>query len=104
MNLRRQPSFTLIQASQNNPGLAKLMSIQRDSRERLNAIDTLIPAALRPNVQCGPIEEDVWCLLLKDNTTAAKLRQLLPDFQARLKERHLEVKSIRLKVSRPNKP
>jgi hypothetical protein len=99
MNLSRQ-SFTLLQASQNNPGLAKLMALQKESKDRLQAIESLIPDALRPNVQCGPIEEGVWCLLLANNTTAAKLRQLLPAFEAHLRVKKLEVKSIRLKVRR----
>jgi hypothetical protein len=51
-------------------------------------------------VQCGPFEDGAWCLILSNTTTAAKLRQLLPEFQALLKLKNLEVKSIRLKVSR----
>lgn len=100
MNIRHHQAFTLLQASQNNPGLAKLMAIQQESQDRLKAIETLVPAALLPNVQCGPIEDGVWCLILSNNTTAAKLRQLLPDFEAQLKVKNLSVKSIRLKVSR----
>ncbi|MDD2924401.1 hypothetical protein [Rhodoferax sp.] len=100
MNLRRHQPFTLLQASQNNPGLAKLMALQEESRDRLKVIEPLIPAALRSHVQCGPIEDGVWCLLLSNNTTAAKLRQLLPDFATRLKAKNLEVKAIRLKVNR----
>ncbi|OIQ75650.1 hypothetical protein GALL_426850 [mine drainage metagenome] len=100
MNPRHHQPFTLLQASQSNPGLAKLMAMQQESHNRLNAIEGLIPDALRCNVHSGPFDDGVWCLLLKNNTTAAKLRQLLPDFQTRLKIKNLEVKSIRLKVSR----
>ena len=97
---RSQPSFTLLQASQNNPGLAKLMAMQKDSLDRLQAIKPLIPPALYDNVQCGPLEEGVWCLLISNNTTAAKLRQLLPAFEAHLGSKNLGVRSIRLKVRR----
>jgi len=97
---RSQPSFTLLQASQNNPGLAKLMAMQKDSLDRLQAIKPLVPPALYDNVQCGPLEEGVWCLLISNNTTAAKLRQLLPAFAAHLGSKNLGVKSIRLKVRR----
>lgn len=100
MNQLRQ-SFTLLQASQSNPGLARLIALQKESKDRLQVIESLIPEALRPNVQCGPIEEGIWCLLLANNTTAAKLRQLLPAFEAHLRVKNLEVKSIRLKVRRP---
>jgi hypothetical protein len=99
MNRSRQ-SFTLLQASQNNPGLAKLMAIQKDSLDRLQAIRPLIPPALLASVQCGPLDEGVWCLLITNATTAAKLRQLLPVFEAHLGTKNLGVKSIRLKVRR----
>ena len=102
MNFHRHQAFSLLQASQNNPGLARLFALQQESHSRLNAIKNLIPEALRPNVQGGPIEDGVWCLILSNNTTAAKLRQLLPDFEAQLRVKNLEVKSIRLKVSRQN--
>ena len=98
---RRPPSVTLLQASQANPSLAKLMDIQRASSARLQAVATLLPAGLRDHVQAGPIEEGVWCLLLANATTAAKLRQLLPALEAHLRVNGLEVKSIRLKVQRP---
>ena len=98
---RRAPSFTLLQASQNHPHLARLMDIQRASQERLQAILSLIPATLHTHVRAGPLDEGVWCLLLANNTTAAKLRQLLPALEAHLRTQGLDVKSIRLKVQRP---
>ncbi len=96
---RRQPSVTLLQASQNNASLAKLMELNRASKARYDAISALIPETLRANVTAGPFTEGVWCLLLSNTTTAAKLRQLLPAFEAHLRVHDLEVKSIRLKVS-----
>jgi hypothetical protein len=93
-------SFTLLQASQNNSGLAKLIALQKESNDRLCAIAPLIPDALRTQIQCGPLDEGVWCLLIANNTTAAKLRQLIPAFEAHLRVTKLEVKSIRLKVRR----
>lgn len=96
---RRQPSVTLLQASQNNASLAKLMEMNSASKARFDAITPLIPETLRPSVTAGPLSEGVWCLLLNNTTTAAKLRQLLPAFEAHLRVHHLEVKSIRLKVS-----
>jgi hypothetical protein len=96
---RRQPSVTLLQASQNNASLAKLMELNRASNARFDAISALIPDTLRPNVTAGPLTDGVWCLLLSNTTTAAKLRQLLPAFEAHLRVHQLEVKSIRLKVS-----
>jgi hypothetical protein len=100
MNLRNQHQFTLLQASERNPGLAKLMSQQKESLSRLRAIEPLIPLALRTGVKSGPFNAGVWCILLPNNTTAAKLRQLLPIFEEKLRMVDLEVTSIRLKVSR----
>jgi hypothetical protein len=100
MNPRNQHQYTLLQASENNPGLAKLMSQQRESLARLKAIEPLIPPSLRAGVKCGPFDEGIWCMMLSNNTTAAKLRQLLPIFEEKLRTTGLEVTSIRLKVSR----
>jgi len=99
----RRTALTLLEASQSNPALAKLMAIQKDSNDRLQAIKSLIPAALQGSVQCGPLEEGVWCLLLTNNTTAAKLRQLIPAFEAHLRSNQLPVSAIRLKVRQPEK-
>jgi hypothetical protein len=99
MNRARQ-AFSLMQASQANPGLARLMDLQRESTERLKAITALIPVNLRAGVQAGPFEDGTWCLLLTNTTTAAKMRQLLPAFEAHLRVSGLEVKTIRLKVQR----
>jgi hypothetical protein len=99
MNRARQ-AVSLMQASQANPGLARLMDLQRESTQRLKAITALIPANLRGGVQAGPIDDGNWCLLVTNTTTAAKLRQLLPAFEAQLRVNGLEVKGIRLKVQR----
>lgn len=97
---RRRPSVTLLQASLNNPGLARLMNVQRESDTRLQAITGLIPSTLRDQVQAGPFEDGVWCLLLANTTMAAKIRQLLPAFEAHLRVQRLDVTSIRLKIRR----
>ena len=97
MNLRHY-AVTLQQASEESPLLARLTALTRDSSDRLKAIEMLIPASLRPAVQAGPIEGDSWCLLVKSNAAAAKIRQLLPALQAHLRSRGWEINAIRLKV------
>lgn len=76
------------------------MDLQRESNTRLQAITELIPNTLRNQVQAGPIEDGVWCLLLANNTIAAKMRQLLPAFESHLRVHGLDVVSIRLKIRR----
>jgi hypothetical protein len=75
-----------------------LTALTRESSDRLKAIVTLIPPLLRPALQAGPIEGTCWCLLVRSNAAAAKVRQLLPAFQAQLRNRGWEVTSIRLKI------
>lgn len=95
---RRKHTVTLLQASQDSPTLAKLIDLNRESVARLKAVELLIPTALRPFVQAGPIEGSVWCLILENNAAAAKIRQLLPALTAHLRVKGWEVSSIRLKV------
>ncbi|WP_367066057.1 DciA family protein [Oryzisolibacter sp. LB2S] len=95
---RRHYAIPLQQASQESPTLARLTALTRDSSDRLKAIESLIPPMLRPAVQAGPIDGGSWCLLVSSNAAAAKLRQLLPAFQAHLRRRGWEVDSIRLKI------
>ena len=95
---QRQRSITLLQATQEVPMLARLAELTRDSVARLEAIQTLIPRPLRPSVRAGPIDGTAWCLLLDNNATAAKVRQLLPAIEAHLRSKGWEVNSIRLKV------
>jgi hypothetical protein len=97
MNARPFP-VTLQQAAEDSPVLAKLAQAARDSRDRLKAIEFLIPPPLRRAVQAGPIDGGSWCLLVEGNAAAAKLRQVLPALQAHLCSRGWQVSAIRLKV------
>ncbi len=95
---RRLHPVTLQQAAEESPTLAALAQQARESQERLQAVQSLIPAPLRPAVKAGPIEGPQWCLLVQGNAAAAKLRQLLPMLTGRLREQGWAVETIRLKV------
>jgi hypothetical protein len=95
---RRLHPVTLQQAADESPTLARLAQLARDSGERLEAVELLIPAPLRSAVRPGPIEGSTWCLLVDSNAAAAKLRQVVPALLNRLRDRGWEVTSIRLKV------
>lgn len=97
MNRRFQP-MPVHEAAEGSPTLARLAQLARESGERLKAVESLIPPALRPCVRPGPIEGTTWCLVVEGNAAAAKLRQLLPLLQRKLGSRGWEVTSIRLKV------
>jgi hypothetical protein len=96
MNRRHHP-VPLHQAAEESPTLARLAQLARDSGERLKAIESSIPPALRSAIRPGPIEGTTWCLLVDGSAAAAKLRQLLPVLQAKLNRLGWEVTSIRLK-------
>ena len=95
---RRHQAIPLQQAAQESPTFALLASRIQASSARMQAIQSLLPAALRASVQAGPIEEGQWCLLAKSNAVAAKLRQCVPALQAHLQSQGLPVSAIRIKV------
>ena len=95
---RRHQAIPLQQAAQESPTFARLSELIRASSDRLQAIQGLLPAPLRASVQAGPMDEGCWCLLVRSNAMAAKLRQLLPLLQVHLLQKGLAVTSIRIKV------
>ncbi len=95
---RRHHAVTLQQAADESPMLAQLAALTRESSERLRAVESLVPPALRPALQAGPIDGSTWCIVVKSNAAAAKLRQLLPAMQAHLRSKGWQVNAIRLKI------
>jgi hypothetical protein len=96
---RRLPqALSIHQAAENAPSLARLTELVQESNDRLKAIESLLPAALRPAIKAGPIDGESWCLLVSGNAAAAKVRQLIPLIQERLRNKGWKVTSIRLKL------
>jgi len=95
---RRLHPVTVQQAAEDSPTLARLAQLARESGERLEAVELLIPLSLRGAVRPGPIEGPAWCLLVDSSAAAAKLRQVIPALLDRLRDRGWQVTSIRLKV------
>ena len=94
-------SYTVLQAARATPGLARLAELSQTSLAMLKAIEPLVPTALRYAIKAGPIDTTKggnWCLIVDNNATAAKVRQLLPAFAAHLRSKGWEVSAIRLKV------
>ena len=103
MMRRSNTSFSVLQASLDSPTLARLAELSARSTACLRSIDALLPRNLRQGVQAGPIEAQVWCLLVDNTPIAAKLRQLLPSLQERLAHEGHDITAIRIKVlSAPN--
>ena len=101
MHRRLQSTVTLHEAAGESPSLTRLTGLIRESNQRLQAIELLIPAALRSSVRAGPIDGENWCLLVNGNAASAKVRQLVPLIQANLLRQGWAVVSIRLKILIP---
>jgi len=95
---RRHAPVSLQEAAQASPTLAHLALLARESAQRLEAVQPLIPPAMRTAVRAGPVDDGTWCLLVRGSAAAAKLRQLLPALQSELRVRGWPTESIRIKV------
>ena len=88
----------IAQAVENSAALGHLTELVKESSARLKAVSLLIPAGIRPAIKAGPIDGQVWCLLVTGNAAAAKLRQLSPLILSKLISAGEDVTSIRLKI------
>ncbi len=95
---RRFNAISLQQASDESPVLANLLTRVRDTNARLLVVREVIPRELHASVVAGPVEDGVWCLLVRSSAAAAKLRQLLPLLQQRLHSQGWSETRIRIKV------
>ncbi|MEY3782812.1 MAG: hypothetical protein RIS97_990 [Pseudomonadota bacterium] len=97
MNRRKTP-YSIEEATKESPTLAKLIDLSRESNAMLQSIQPFIPSTLRPAIKAGPVDGTTWCLIVEGNAAVAKLRQLLPRFQAHLLSTGKQITDIRLKV------
>ncbi len=90
-----QPIVEAMRASQ---PLSRLVDRLRESNAMFATILPLLPKALVASVQAGPLDEAGWSLLGANAAVAAKLRQLAPRFEERLREQGHPVATVRIKV------
>ncbi len=81
-----------------SPALARLVDRLRESNAMFVTIRPLLPAVLAASVQPGPLDEAGWSLLGANAAVAAKLRQLVPRLEDRLRQGGHAVAAIRVKV------
>ena len=98
MHSRRHIAISLEQAAHTSPMLSSLVKQAQDAKARLKCIAPLLPPGLRPHVQPGPLEGDVWCLIVKNSAAASKLRHLLPGLEAHLRNKGWNVNRIQIKI------
>ena len=78
--------------------LASLGERLRESRAMLASIVPLLPRPLAAAVEPGPLDAEGWSLLAANAAVAAKLRQLVPHLEDRLRQAGHAVTTVRIKV------
>lgn len=94
-----QPAMPLADALNASEPLARLAERLRESARRFDCVAVALPATLRAHARPGPLDPHGWTLLADDAAAAAKLRQLVPLFEARLAEHGFAALPLRVKVS-----
>ena len=76
----------------------QLARLLKESSNRLQAIQLLLPLALRHAIQPGPLDDKTWCLLVDGAAACAKIRQLIPAIERSLSDQGWKPLQIRLKI------
>jgi hypothetical protein len=98
MSAPKNATLPVAAALENSVPLARLLQRLQQSRERYACIRPCLPPDLQPQVRPGPLDDTHWCLLVANGAAAAKLRQLVPSFEATLLAEGWQGTSIRIKV------
>jgi hypothetical protein len=101
MPAHAQPALPLADALQASEPLVRLAERLRESKRRFECIAPLLPEALAAQAQPGPVDVNGWTVLAANAAVAAKLRQLVPLFDAELAQRGFATLVIRVKVQPP---
>ncbi|MGZ5266235.1 MAG: hypothetical protein ACXWCC_05545 [Caldimonas sp.] len=102
--MRRNPlpdptaALPIAEVMRSSQVLTRLVDRLRESNAMFAAIVPLLPPALAVSVRPGPGDESGWSLLGANAAVAAKLRQLAPHLEDRLRESGHPVAAIRIKV------
>jgi hypothetical protein len=78
--------------------LGRLADRLRLSNALFAAVMPVVPTALATGVSAGPVDDEGWSLLCANAAVAAKLRQLVPHLEQRLRDVGQPVAAIRIKV------
>jgi hypothetical protein len=92
------PAQALARALEHHQPLVGLLQRVQQSRERLAAVNALLPAGLQGEVRAGPLDDAAWVLLVSNAAAAAKLRQLLPAVTSALQQAGWAAVEVKVKV------
>ena len=93
-----QPAVPLADALQGSEPLARLAERLKESKRRFECIEALLPLSMATQALPGPLDAHGWTLLALTPAVAAKLRQLVPLFDAQLAKAGHPALPIRIKV------
>jgi hypothetical protein len=93
-----RPAVPLADALQGSEPLARLAERLKDSKRRFECIEALLPPPLATQAHPGPVDAHGWTLLALTPAAAAKLRQLVPLFEAQLAARGFLPLPVRVRV------
>ena len=93
-----QPALPLADALRGSEPLARLAERLQESKRRFECIEALLPPQLAAQALPGPVDPHGWTLLALTPAVAAKLRQLVPLFEAKLTAAGHAALPIRIKV------
>ena len=91
-------ALPLADALQGSEPLARLAARLKDSKRRFECIEAVLPPPLAGLAKPGPVDAHGWTLLAVTPAAAAKLRQLVPLFEAQLTQAGHTALPIRIKV------
>ena len=78
--------------------LGRLAERLRHSNALFAAVAPVVPPALAASISAGPVDDEGWSILCANAAVAAKLRQLVPHLEQRLRETGQPVAAVRIKV------
>ncbi len=88
----------LAQAIESSEPLIRLGERLRESQRRFDCVRAILPEPLASQLRPGPVDADGWTLLASNPAVAAKLRQLVPELEERLRSERFAALQIRVKV------
>ena len=91
-------AMPIAQALRASAPLGRLADRMRLSNELFATVGPAVPPGLAGSVSAGPVDDEGWSILCANAAVAAKLRQLVPHLEQRLREAGRPVAAIRVKV------
>ncbi len=88
----------IAEALRTSAPLGRLAERLRRSNALFAAVAPVVPSGLAASMSAGPVDDEGWSILCANAAVAAKLRQLVPHLEQRLREVGQPVAAIRVKV------